>query len=126
MGITPIQIELACDRRWVCAANAPCGWEFDDVLDEVTAYPTEDNSGPSQTIRVNACQPKDPSASINFDFGPDAAETLQSMDVIVNQEDKTTSLDNTIRTLENSQNQAASSEHGDQQKADKNVIDAVR
>ncbi len=115
MGITPIQIELACDRRWVCAADAPCGWEFDDAVDEITAYPTEDNPGPSQTNRVNACQLKDPSASINFDFGPDAAASRQSMDVIVNQNDKTTSLDHAVQTLGLSQGQFVPSEQEHQQ-----------
>ena len=81
MGIAPIQIKLTCDKRWVCAATAPCGWESDDAVDEVTAYPPEDNPGPSQTKHVNACQLKDSSAYINFDFGPGAAESRQSVDV---------------------------------------------
>jgi len=72
MGIAPIQIELACDKRWVCAAAAPCGWEFDDTVYEVTAHPTKDNPGLSQTKRVSACQLKAPSGHIYFDLGLDA------------------------------------------------------
>ena len=56
MGIAPIQIELACDKRWVCVAGIPCRWEFDDAVYEVIAHPNEDNPGPSQTKRINPCQ----------------------------------------------------------------------
>ena len=100
MGIAPIQIELACDKIWRCRGAAPCGWDLDDYVYEVTAYPTEDNSGPSQTKRVSACQLKDPSGYIYFDLELDAVESRQRIDVNVNQSDKTASLDDTIRTLE--------------------------
>jgi hypothetical protein len=91
VGIAPLQVKLACDKRWICPADAPCAWQYDDEdVDEVTAYPPEDNAGPSQTKRVNACQQTNSSANIIFDFGPGAAEPRQSTDVNVNQEDKTT------------------------------------
>ena len=100
MGIAPIQIELACDKSWRCRDGATCGWDLDDYVYEVTAYPAEDNSGPSQTKRVNACQLKDPSGYIHFDFELDAVESRQGIDVNVNQNDKPASSDETIRTLE--------------------------
>ena len=99
MGIAPIQIELACDKHWFCRAESKtCGWEFDDYVYEVTANPT-DNPGLPQTKRVNACQLKAPAGQIDFDLGPDAVAQRQPTDVNVNQNDKTTSLDDTIRTL---------------------------
>ena len=72
MGIAPIQIELACDKRWVCPANTLCHWEFDDYVYEVAAHPTTDNPGLSQTKRVDVCQQKDPAGQIDFAFGIDA------------------------------------------------------
>jgi hypothetical protein len=74
MGIAPIQIELQCDKSWRCRAGAPCGWEFNDEVYEVTAYPTKDNLGPSQTEHVNACQLKDSAGYIHFDLGQVAVQ----------------------------------------------------
>jgi hypothetical protein len=83
MGIAPIQIELACDKIWRCRGAAPCGWDLDDYVYEVTAYPPEDNSGPSQTIPVNPCQLKDPSGYIYFDLEPDAVDSRQRIRILI-------------------------------------------
>ncbi len=72
MGSAPVQVELACDKRWVCPADATCRWELEDYVYEVTAYPAEDNPGPSQTKHVNVCQLKAPAGQIDFDLGLDA------------------------------------------------------
>ena len=69
MGVAPIQIELACDKHWACPAGDSCRWEFHEGMDEITAYPTNDNQGPSQSKRVDACQGKAGSGYIDFDFG---------------------------------------------------------
>jgi PEGA domain len=69
MGAAPVPIELACDKLWVCPADAPCRWEFSDDASEVTAYYPGDNSDLSQTKRVIACRPKAPAGQIYFDFG---------------------------------------------------------
>ncbi len=69
MGAAPVQIELACDKLWVCPDKAPCGWEFSDHASEVTAYSAGDNSDLSQTKRVIACRLKAPAGQISFDFG---------------------------------------------------------
>jgi hypothetical protein len=76
MGLAPVQIELACDKIWRCPAGAPCRWEFSDYVYEVTAYPAKDNPGPSQTKRVNPCQPEAP-RQIHFDLGSDAVRQRQ-------------------------------------------------
>ncbi len=69
MGNAPIQIELACDKRWFCRAESNiCGWVFDDYVYEVTAYPSKDNPGLTQTKRVDVCQLKAPAGQIHFDF----------------------------------------------------------
>ena len=71
MGIAPIQIELACDKRWACVAGTPCGWDFIDAVYEVTANLNNDTPSLSQTQRVNACQLKAPPGHIHFDLGSD-------------------------------------------------------
>jgi len=128
MGIAPIQIELACIKRWVCppGPHAHCRWEFDDYVYEVTAHPTKDNPGLSQTERVNVCQLKAPAAQINFDLRLDAVAPRQTIDVNANQKDKTTSLDDTRRTLESSRDQGMLSEQEYEQKMDKPVKDDAR
>jgi len=120
MGIAPIQIELACDKLWLCPASAPCHWEFDDYVYEVTAHPT-DNDGLSQTERVNVCQLKAQAGQIDFDLGPDAVAQRQTIDVNIVQSDKTTSLDDTGLTLESSPDQVVLSEQEHEQKVDKTV-----
>lgn len=74
MGIAPIQIELACDKLWVCPASATCHWEFDDYAYEVTAYTTKDNPGLSQTKHINPCQPEARAGQIYFDLGSEPKE----------------------------------------------------
>ncbi len=85
IGTAPVQIELTCYKHWACPAGASCSWEFHDDVDEVTAYPAEDKSGPSQTKHVNSCQEKEQPGYINFDFGPDSVATLQNADVKLDQ-----------------------------------------
>ncbi len=96
MGITPIQLNLQCDRYWMCPAKGPCHWEFHEHdVDEVTAYPADDKL-PCQTKSINVCQSKAQPGHIDFDFRPDAIATQQRTDVNVNQDDKTTSPDGTL------------------------------
>jgi tetratricopeptide (TPR) repeat protein len=68
MGAAPVRIELACDKLWVCPADAPCSWVFSDHADEVTAYPPEDNSDVLQTKRIIACRLKAAAGKIEFDL----------------------------------------------------------
>jgi len=127
MGIAPIQIELACDKRWVCPAEASCRWEFNDYVYEVTAHPTEDNHGLPQTKRVNnVCQQKALAGQIDFDLGPDTVAQRQPIDVNVTQNDKTTSLDDTSGTVESSREQGVLSKHEHEQKVGKTVKYDVR
>jgi hypothetical protein len=69
MGIAPLQIELACDKRWVCPSETACHWDFDDYAYEITARTTEDNAGLSQSIRITPCQVKEPVGQIDFALG---------------------------------------------------------
>lgn len=68
MGITPVQIELVCDKIYRCPADDSCSWETSDYVYKVTAYPTQDNPGQSQTKRVDPCRLKTP-GQIHFDVG---------------------------------------------------------
>jgi len=119
MGIAPIRIELACDKRWLCPAGTRCHWELVDYMYEVTAHPTDDNPGLSQTERVNVCELKAAAGKISFDLRLAAAAPLQTIYVNVNQNDITTSLDDTRRTLESSRDQCMLSELEHEQKVDK-------
>ncbi len=78
MGIAPIQVELQCDKQWACPAGDSCHWEsHHDDVDEVTAFPANDNLGPSQTKRVSACDLKAQLGYIDFNFGPDSGQTMK-------------------------------------------------
>ena len=99
MGAAPTTIELQCSKRWVGLAVAPGGWAFDNAIYDVSAFPSKENPGMSQTKRVNACQLKEPPGHLHFDLGLDTVSPRQRIDVNVNQSDKATPLDDTIRTL---------------------------
>jgi hypothetical protein len=126
MGATPTTIELQCSKRWVGVAVTPGGWAFDNAVYDVSAFPTKDHPGLSQTKRVNACQLKEPPGRLHFDLGLDTVSPRQRIDVNVNQSDKATSLDDTIRALRHLRDQGLLSEQDYQQKVDKVIKDAAR
>ena len=70
LGKTPTEIHLQCSKRWVGVINAPGGWAYDNSVYEVTVYPSSQNSGFSQTKRVNPCQWQGKTTpELNFDLG---------------------------------------------------------
>lgn len=126
MGAAPTTIELQCSKRWVGVVRAPGGWAFDNAVYDVSAFPTKDNPGLSQTKRVNACQLKEPPGRLNFDLDLDTVSPRQRIDINVNQTDKPTTIDDTIQTLKHLREQGHLSEQEYQQKVDKVIKDAAR
>lgn len=124
MGITPTEIKLKCSKRWVGLAVAPGGWEYDNTLYEVAAYPSRDNPGVSQAKRVNPCQIENPPGRLHFDLGLDPVSPRQRVDLNLTQNEKVPSLEDTIRALKRLKEQGLLTESEYQQKVNKAVKDA--
>lgn len=125
MGAAPAIIQLQCSKRWVGLAVAPGGWAYDNAVYDVSAYPTKENPGLSQTKRVNPCQLKEPPGHLHFDLTLDTVSPRQRIDININKSDKDTSLDDMIRTLKRLRDQGLLSEQEYQQKVDKAVKDVA-
>lgn len=126
MGVTPTKINLLCKKQWVGLAVAPEGWAYEHKMTEIVAYLSEDNPGASQTKRVNPCQLTTPPGRIFFDLRLDPVSPRQKIDVNVNQNDRATTVDDTIRILKRLREQGLLSDQEYQQKVDKVVKDAAQ
>ena len=83
----------------VGVAVAPGGWAYDNAIYEVTAYPSRQRHGMSQTKRVNACQVQHPPGHLYFDLALDPTTPRQRIDLNINQKSNDPSLEDTLRAL---------------------------
>lgn len=81
MGKAPTLIQLQCNKHWVGLAVAPDGWAYDNLIYQVSAFPTKDKPGFSQTKHINPCQLKQLPGQIHFDLGLDTVAPRQRIDI---------------------------------------------
>lgn len=81
MGNTPTTISLSCSKRWVGLFNSPTGWAGTNVYN-VTASPTGQEHGFSQTKMIDPCQyaGNDP-GEIRFNLELRQVEPLKPYDI---------------------------------------------
>lgn len=121
------KIELECVKHWIgINPGGQGGWASDKVTYEITAIPSKNTPGISQTKRINPCELKDPPGRLLFDLALDKIAPRQRIDVSVSETDKNTSLEDTIRALKRLKDQGLLSEEEYQAKVDKAVKGSVR
>ena len=125
-GTTPTEIQLQCSKRWVGVAVAPGGWAYDNAIYEVTAYPSRQSPGVSQTKRVNACQVQNPPGHLYFDLTLDPTTPRQRIDLNINQKPNAPSLEDTLRTLKHLRDQGLLTEQEYREKVDKALQESGR
>jgi len=82
MGNTPTEVKMQCSKTWVGLMNSPDGWAYGNSVYEITAYPSSENPGYSQTKHINPCQWKgDRSPVINFNLGLEKVTPTQKIEV---------------------------------------------
>jgi hypothetical protein len=82
VGTTPVQVSLSCSRRWVGVANAPGGWAYDGSVFEITAYPSAQNPGYSQTKHISPCQWAGAgNAEVKFDLGLESVTPTHKVEI---------------------------------------------